>query len=99
SAAPYIGEESITDPPLSNRICRTSTNGARSAGLWPTSKVRHVPQPTTGNGAPLDGIGGICIFSLVAALARRIPDALHTEVAPSMKRRNSLRVMGKNGGR
>ena len=96
SAAPYIGDESITEPPLSNRIRRTSSSWVRSAGPWPTSKVRHVPQPTSGSGARFEGIGRVCILSLMAGFAQRISDAAHAEVAPTMSRRNSVRVIAKN---
>ena len=39
SAAPYIGELSITEPPASNNDRSTSTSGARCCGDAPTSKV------------------------------------------------------------
>ena len=56
SAAPYIGEVSITEPPASNSTASTSASGARSSGRRPTSKVRQVPQPTTGSISPEEGI-------------------------------------------
>ena len=61
SAAPYIGEVSITEPPASNSTLRTSASGARSSGLAPTSKVRQVPQPTTGSISPEEGILRWCM--------------------------------------
>ena len=56
SAGPYIGELSITEPPAANRISSTPASGRRSSGRLPTSKVRQVPQPTTGSISPEEGI-------------------------------------------
>src|SRR5438552_89243 len=55
SAAPYIGDESITRPPSSTNRRKTSRRGSRSAVVAPTSNVCHVPRPTAGIVSPLDG--------------------------------------------
>ena len=68
-------------------------SGRARQGSGPTSKVRHVPQPTTGNGSRVDGIRRVCILSVIAGLARRICDAANAEVALAMRRRNSVRVI------
>jgi hypothetical protein len=83
----------MTEPPLSKRTRRTSRSRSRSAELWPTSKVRHVPQPTTGNRSRVEGIRRECIFSVTSGFARRICDAANAEVAPTMRRRKSVRVI------
>src|SRR6516164_9749736 len=56
SAAPYIGDEPTTRPPLSTSPFSTSLSGARSDSELPTSNTRHVPNPTTGIDSPLEGI-------------------------------------------
>ena len=67
SAAPYIGEVSITEPPASNSTASTSASGARSSGRRPTSKVRQVPQPTMGSISPEEGILRWCMRAPVCA--------------------------------
>src|SRR5262249_58205029 len=57
SAAPYIGDESTTRPPVSTSPFSTSLSGARSDSDLPTSNTRHVPNPTTGIDSPIEGIG------------------------------------------
>ena len=55
SAAPYIGDESMSVPPRSKNAFRTGASASRS-GPGPASNVREVPSPTTGSSSPVEGI-------------------------------------------
>ena len=56
---PYIGEESIIRPPASKKLRITSAQASRATRSLPTLKVIQLPNPTTGNASPLDGIGRV----------------------------------------
>src|SRR5436309_3298031 len=75
SAAPYIGDESITRPPSSKKRCRTSLSGSRGAADAPTSKVRHVPRPTAGIVSPPCGMGRRRIVAAASVPRGRAPAA------------------------
>jgi len=61
SELPYIGELSTTLPPAANSAASTSARCGSCAGSLPTSKPRQVPRPMTGSGAPVEGMGRVCI--------------------------------------
>ena len=61
SARPYIGDESITQPPRATNSLSSSSSGRRSAGEFPTSKVCHVPSPMTGSASSVDEIARLII--------------------------------------
>ena len=94
SAAPYIGEVSITEPPASNRTLSTSASGARSSGRRPTSKVRQVPQPTMGSISPEEGILRWCMRVPVCA---RVPPAASTVAPASPSKVERVKVMSCQG--
>src|SRR2546426_9520334 len=75
SAAPYIGDESITRPPSWKKRCRTSLSGSRGAADAPTSKVRHVPRPTAGIVSPPCGMGRRRIVAAASVPRGRAPAA------------------------
>src|SRR5438132_539940 len=75
SAAPYIGDESITRPPSSKKRCRTSLSGSRGAADAPTSKVRDVPRPTAGIVSPPCGMGRRRIVAAASVPRGRPPAA------------------------
>src|SRR2546422_5978708 len=75
SAAPYIGDESITRPPSSKKRCRTSLSGSRGAADALTSKVRHVPRPTAGIVSPPCGMGRRRIVAAASVPRGRAPAA------------------------
>ena len=56
SAAPYIGEESITPPPRSKNARSTSTRRSVPEEPGSRSNVIQVPMPMRGTRIPLDGI-------------------------------------------
>src|SRR6267142_3569459 len=56
SELPYMGELSITFPPLSRRFFKTASKGSRSEDESPTSNVRQVPTPIAGKISPVEGI-------------------------------------------
>src|SRR5690606_27844124 len=87
SERPYIGEESTTEPPASTSRPSTSPSSARSAAFGPTSKVCHVPTPTTGSRSPLDGIGRVSSADLGAAAPVMSGKAALQPAARSSRRR------------
>ena len=88
SARPYIGEESITIPPPSMNAATTAASGARAAASSPTSNVREVPIPITGNCSPLDGIGRRIRVACAAA-----PSACPARPAAAAPRMTSRRLI------
>ena len=62
-------------------------------GAAPTSKVRQVPQPTTGSGSPLDGIDLDCILSGMAVCPWARGDSIAAMLPAPAVRRRVLRVI------
>ena len=100
SAAPYIGDESITPPPRAKNARSTSTRRSVPGAPGARSNVIHVPMPMRGTDAPLDGIvryalaggapgGGL--GGLGSAPSARGAPVAPARAAPTSPRRNSRR--------
>src|SRR5713226_8376435 len=85
SAAPYIGEESITRPPSSTSRSSVCLRGSRSPADAPTSNARHVPSPTAGSVSPLDGMGRCSIADTVRAIRSRVAQPLPDAERPGLR--------------
>src|ERR671925_458985 len=91
SDLPYIGDESMTLPPERTNSRNTSLIGSRADFPGPTSKVCHVPRPTTGKDSAVFGIGFLMIDCAMADFSpnAKMPD-------PSATLRNPRRETDRN---